>query len=93
MAAFHEVEKLDGVDGAVGEVVECFLGCGGVLLLDEGAEGAALAEVPGFFSVGEWVSDALFESIEVFLLVGGRLGFPAGEFVFRVGVPGKEVEF
>lgn len=51
VATLHEVEELGGEDGAVCEVVEGFLGCGWVFLLDEGAEGAAFAEVPSFLGI------------------------------------------
>lgn len=93
VAAFHEVEKLDGVDGAVGKVIERFFRCGGVLLLDEGAESAALAEVPSLLGIGEGAAEAFFEGIEVGQLVGGGLGLPAGEFVLWVFVPREEIEF
>ena len=92
VTTLHEVEELGGVDGAVGEVVEGFLGGGWVFLFDEGAQGAALAEIPRLLGIGELITDARFELLEVFLLVGGGFRLPAREFVFGVFIPRKEVE-
>lgn len=92
VATLHEVEELGGVDGAICEVVEGFLGGGWVFLLDEGAKGAAFAEVPCFLGIGEGDAEFLFEGGEVFLLVGGGFRFPAWEFVLGVIEPGEEVE-